>query len=137
MFKLPMKEKYTTVKITAIFIIASTDTDMICENPIPINLWCKWFLSGEKGDFPFIILIKETRKVSTIGIIRIPIDIAGAEGMLLSSMNFIASTEIIKPLTKDPVSPINMMALVKLYLRNPMTLPARQKATTAYGEFSI
>ena len=125
----PLREIDTQKKL--IFITKINKTTFAELNPILQNIWWIWFLSGKKGDFLFIILIVNTLSVSKIGIIKIANAVDGPWATTRNSINLIASAEIIKPQTSEPVSPIKIIAFLRLNLRNPSKPPTKQNATFA------
>ena len=109
----------------------------MCEKPISNNKWCICVLSGLNGDFPFKARFANTRKVSNKGTIKTPIATAGTDFMaivggkiLFNSMNFIVKILQTKPITSEPVSPINIRAGAAFHHKNPAQAPTIDAATT-------
>ncbi len=65
--KSPILFKAKTEIIKSMFVRIIVKDAFLCENPSVSSLWCKWFLSGEKGDFFCIRRIMKTRIVSASG----------------------------------------------------------------------
>ena len=66
-YRIPILCKEKTEIIKTIFVIIIVNEAILCEKPSVSSLWCKWFLSGEKGDFFCIKRIIKTRNVSAKG----------------------------------------------------------------------
>src|SRR5665648_398465 len=101
-----------------------------------------WFMSGEKGERFFEIRIKNTRNVSIMGIIRIPIETAGAfliaygaSWLILNSLNFITRVIMITPRINEPVSPMKILFFFPKTLKkkNAIKLPAKLKHMMPYS----
>ncbi|MNX60790.1 hypothetical protein D3C86_917040 [compost metagenome] len=99
-----------------------------------------WFRSPRKGDLPFARRMIKTLEVSEIGPINIASTIPNDEEACeadsiweasFREINFKAITAEINPINKEPVSPINILAGVRLNLRNPIIAPTRAKETAA------
>jgi len=98
-----------------------------------------WLRSALNGDTPFVMRMVNTRKVSNIGPINMANVNAGALNTagvfvpvnLFSSINLKAITAEINPMSKDPVSPINILAGDKLNFRKPAVAPTIASETAA------
>ena len=82
-------------------------------------MWWVWFLSGTKGELRLINRTVIILSVSKIGMIRTLMAIVILElnfrnvplgRVELNSINRIARIDVRKPITKAPVSPINILA---------------------------
>ena len=95
--------------------------------------------SAVNGDTPVEMRRINTLKVSNIGPIRIATARAGAEKIsgvlvtvtLLSSINLMAITTDIKPISSEPVSPIKILAGVILNFKKPKIAPTIASETAA------
>ena len=81
-------------------------------------------MSDEKGDFPLKTRTTVILNVSTIGTKTMLMPMMGEFDSGIFSMKVIISAETERPHTRDPASPINMLAFFILYLRNPHKEPA-------------
>src|SRR6185312_8834877 len=98
-----------------------------------------WFLSGEKGDRRLNIRWLTTRNVSKSGTNKTAKPSAGADckgnvepGFDATLMNLITSIELTRPINNEPVSPINILAGLKLYIKKATRLPVSDSAITEY-----
>ncbi len=103
-------------------------------NPALVSKWWIWIFPGVNGDSPFHILIVKTLTASKTGINTIPstntgaLVKAGLIAFILAWINRIPKTAMIKPNTSEPVSPIKILAGLKLKYKNASIAPARAKA---------
>ena len=70
-----------------------------------------------KGDLPFQMRSAKTLSVSNTGMKTIPrmnSGECGSDGSVLSCISYIPSTAMVKPSTSEPVSPMNILAGLKL-----------------------
>ena len=113
----------TEVKITTVFF---------WENPAWSNLWCICSASATNGEVPLKILLNDEYVISIIGTAKT------TKGSNIASVaNFIPITPVIdiaaskNPENKDPLSPINIFAGLKLNVKNASIEPARMNPISA------
>ena len=111
----------------------------LCPKPNRIILWWRWLLSALKGEAPLFSLMIRTLEISKKGINII----AGIIAMLIPKdwfavmawYNSIDKIMIKNPTISEPVSPIKILAGLKLKKRNPSNEPARQNDSVANSNF--
>jgi len=106
-------------------------TACFCENPLSISLWCKCPLSALKTaliDFPFIILLIIANEVSNIGSASTNSGATIIRAVYVFATPIIDITDNVKPIKFEPVSPIKVLAGLKLNGKKPNNAPANAVA---------
>ena len=68
--------KKITIQLNQLIEVKKNEV-LRCDIPLSSNMWCRWFLSGAKGDILFDILTSITLRVSRTGMDIIDIAITG------------------------------------------------------------
>ncbi len=110
-----------------------TNTALFWPNPIWSNLWWKWPLSAPKIGFLFKALLIIAKTVSKIGSPSASTGIISVIAVVPFNVPSIDMAARTNPKKYAPVSPIKILAGLKLWGKNPKLEPANIIDKTATG----